>query len=53
MFTGYFEVSVNFNEENRSEEFIILYYLVFCIRFTENLWCFIRELFSFLNTYVY
>ena len=48
MFTGYFEVSVNFNIENRREKFIILISILYpiyniLIR-SQNLLCFLREL---------
>ena len=56
MFTGYFEVSVNFNIENRREKFIILISILYpiyniLIR-SQNLLCFLRELLViFLITY--
>ena len=54
MFIGYFEVSVNFNVENRREKFIILIIILspiyrILIR-SQNLSCFLREfLMSFLS----
>ena len=47
-FTGYFEVSVNFNVENRREKFIILIGILYpiyriLIRSPNHL-CFLREL---------
>ena len=54
MFTCYFEVSVNFNVENRREKFIILISILYpiyriLIR-SQNFLCFLRELLmSFLN----
>ena len=60
MFIGYFEVSVNFNVENRKEKFITLVsilYLIYRILIrSPNLLSFLRELFrSFLREirYVY
>ena len=48
MFTGDFEVSVNFNEENRRKNFIILIsilYIIYNILISsQNLLCFLREL---------
>ena len=48
MFTGYFEVSVNFNVENRREKFIILINILYPIYNIlikgKNLSCFLREL---------
>ena len=54
MFTGYFEVSVNFNQENRREKFIILIsvqYPIYSILIrSQNLLCSIGELWmSFLS----
>ena len=54
MFTGYFEVSVNFNVENRREKFIILIsilYVIYSILIrSQFLLCFLRELImSILN----
>ena len=56
MFIGYFEISVNFNVENRREKFIILIsilYLIYRILIRgQNLLCFLRELLvSFLNDF--
>ena len=58
MFTGYFEVLVNFNVENLREKFIflisILYPIYSILIRSQNLLCFLRELLmSFLNTYIY
>ena len=55
MFTGYFEASINFNQENRREKFIILVNILhpiysILIR-SQNLLCFLRELLvSFLRS---
>ena len=56
MFIGYFEVSVNFNVENRREKFIILisiFYPIYIILIrSQNILCFLREfLMSFLNVH--
>ena len=57
MFAIYFEVSVNFEVENRREKFIILISILYpiyriLIR-SQNLLCFLRELWmSFLTSYV-
>ena len=56
MFIGYFEISVNFNVENRREKFIILIsilYLIYRILIRgQNRLCFLRELLvSFLNDF--
>ena len=49
MFIGYFEVSVNFNVENRREKFItlisILYPIYRILIRSQNILCFLRELF--------
>ena len=54
MFIGYFEVSINFNVENRWEKFIflisILYPIYRILIKGQNLLCFLRELLMrFLN----
>ena len=56
MFTAYFEVSVNFNVENRSEKFIIrisiLYPIYRILIKNQNLLCFPPELLMrFLDTF--
>ena len=56
--TGYFEVSVSFNQENRREKFIILISILYPIYSMlisiENLLCFLRELLMvFLNIHIY
>ena len=55
MFTGYFEVSVNFNVESRREKFtiliIILYPIYSILIWSQFLLCFLYELLMiFLNT---
>ena len=48
MFTGYFEVSVNFNVENRRKNFLILISILYPIYSilirSQNVLCFLREL---------
>ena len=56
IFTGYFEVSVNFNVENRRESFIIListlYPIYSLLIRSQNLLCFLRWLLMiFLSEY--
>ena len=58
MFPGYFEVSVNFNVENRREKFIILVSILYPIYSipirSQNLLCFLCELLmSFLTQITY
>ena len=58
MFTGYLELSVNFNTKNRTEKFIILISILYSIYgvliSSQFLLCFLRELImSFLNIHTY
>ena len=56
MLTGYFEVSVNSNVENRREKFIILISILYPIYsiliWTKNFLCFLRQLLSFLSVVI-